>query len=130
MGQIWSYGYSATLGGPFQLLTFAKTYGANNGVPIAAWQVTDALSPSVNRVMGDGIAVSEGGAFTAPSGTVYVWPGNEGSPGVFGVIRFTVPAGGSGFYRIASDVRPTFDGPVSGANFSQIHPHNGSCSDT
>jgi hypothetical protein len=110
----WSYGYSATLGGQFNLLTFRKTFGANNGVPISAWQVSDAFGPSVNRVMGDGIAVSEGGAFTAPSGTVYVWPGNDGSPGMFGVIRFTVPAGGSGVYRIASDVRPTFDGPTSG----------------
>ena len=83
-------------------------------MPIAAWQVTDALSPSVNRVMGNGIAVSEGGAFTAPSGTVYVWPGNDGSPGVYGLIRFTVPAGGSGMYRIESAARSNFDEPVSG----------------
>ena len=111
---VWSYGYAATLGGPFHLLTFAKSYAANNGVPISAWQVTDALSPSVNRVMGDGVAISEGGAFTAPSGTVYVWPGNDGSPGVFGIIRFTVPAGGIGVYRIDSAARSNFDGPVSG----------------
>ena len=45
----WSYGYSATLGGTFHLLTFPKTYGANNGVPIAAWQVSDAWGPSANR---------------------------------------------------------------------------------
>jgi len=111
---VWSYGYSATLGGTFHLLTFPKTYGANNGVSISGWQVTDAWGPSVNRVMGNGIAVSEGGAFTAPSGTVYVWPGNDGSPGVFGVIRFTVPAGGGGVYRIESAARSNFDGPVSG----------------
>ena len=111
---VWSYGYSATLGGTFHLLTFPKSYGANNGVPISGWQVTDAWGPSVNRVMGNGIAVSEGGAFTAPSGTVYVWPGNDGSPGVFGVIRFTVPAGGGGVYRIESAAKSNFDGPVSG----------------
>ena len=110
----WSYGYSATLGGRFNLLTFARTFGAENGVLISAWQVTDALSPSVNRVMGNGIAVSEGGAFTAPSGTVYVWPGNDGSPGVYGLIRFTVTAGGSGENRVESAARSNFDGPVSG----------------
>jgi hypothetical protein len=110
----WSYGYTAALGGQFNLLTFAKTFGANNGVPISAWQVSDAFGPTVNRVMGPGIAMSEGGAFTAPPGTVYVWPGNEGSPGSFGVIRFTVPPGSSGVYRLESEVRPTFDGPVSG----------------
>jgi len=110
----WSYGYTATLGGQFNLLTFAKTFGANNSVPISAWQVSDVLGPTVNRVMGPGVAVSEGGAFTAPAGTIYVWPGNDGAPGHFGVIRFTVPPGGGGVYRLESTVRPTFDGPVSG----------------
>jgi len=111
---VWSYGYSATLGGPFNLLTFTKNFAAGNGVPLSAWQVSDSLAPGIGRVMGNLTAISEGGAFTAPPGTVWVGPGNPGAPGEFGLIRFTVPAGGSGVYRIESAARSTFDGPVSG----------------
>lgn len=110
----WSYGYLASLDGPFMRLTFAKDFTSENGVPLSAWQVSDNLAPGVARVMGNRTAVSEGGAFTAPPGTVWIAPGNDGSPGLFGVIRFTVPVGSSGLYRIESTVRSNFDGPVSG----------------
>ena len=63
--------------------------------------------------MGDRTAVSEGGAFTAEPETVYVWPGNEGSPGNYGVVRLTIPADGNGLYRLETVVQPTFDGPSS-----------------
>jgi hypothetical protein len=110
----WSYGYLASLGGTFVPLTFNKTFSADNGATIAAWQVSDSLAPSVNRVLGDQVAISEGGAFTAQPGTIYVWPGNPGSPGNFGVMRFTVPDGGDGVYDLHTSARSTFDGPTSG----------------
>jgi hypothetical protein len=110
----WSYGHLGTLDGAFARLTFAKSFRADNGAPIAAWQLSDVEGPSVNRVMGEQTAISEGGAFTAEPGTIYVWPGTPGSSGHFGVIRLTLPEGHGGFYHLESSVRPTFDGPTAG----------------
>src|SRR5262249_51328022 len=90
----WSYGYLETLDGPFTLLTFIKSFYSHHGAALAASQVGDSFAPGGSRVMGGSTAVSAGGAFTGPPGTVWFGPGNDGSSRNFGVIRLTVPPGG------------------------------------
>src|SRR5207244_2353918 len=58
----WSYGWVSNFNGVFNLLTFEKNFSSDNGVPLADWQVTDVLQPSVVRNMGSTTAISAGGA--------------------------------------------------------------------
>jgi hypothetical protein len=103
----------SNLAGPLTLLTSSRTFGADNGVPIGEWNPGGVLHPHVNKVLGPGTAVSAGGAFVGPAGTVDFTPGEDGTAHNFGVIRFTVPAGGTGNYRIVTAVQPLFDGALS-----------------
>ena len=109
----WSYGWKQTVGGTFTLLTFGQGFGADNGVPIFAWQINASTPPSIARVMGPGTANSAGGQFVAPPGTIYFGPGT-GSPQNFGVVRYTVPAGMGGSYTLNTSVRDVFDGASQG----------------
>src|SRR2546425_64770 len=84
---VWSYGALSNFGGTFTLLASSRTFGADNGVPIGEWDLTDTQQPHVDKVLGPGTAVSAGGAFTGPAGTVYFVPGADGTPQNFGVIR-------------------------------------------
>jgi len=61
------------------------------------------------RNMGNATAISAGGTFTGPPGTVWFGPGDDGTPRNFGVIRLTVPQGGDGDYRLETSVRSLFD---------------------
>jgi hypothetical protein len=111
---VWRYGAVSNLAGPLTLLTSARTFGADNGVPIGEWNPGGVLHPHVNKVLGPGTAVSAaGGAFVAAAGTVYFTPGEDGTAHNFGVIRFTVPTGAGGDYRIVTAVQPLFDGDLS-----------------
>jgi len=106
----WSYGYLTALDGTFGLLPTPRTFYSDNGVSIEIWELSTYRLPAVARVLGPGTAISDGGRFTALAGTVFFAPGADGAPENFGVIRFTVPAGGSGRYRIEVAVRSQFDG--------------------
>lgn len=110
----WSFGWTETLSSAFNLLTYRADFASENGVALTDWRVSATEIPGVTKVVGAGVAVSAGGAFTAPSGTVYATPGNDGTSRNFSTIRFTVPASEDGIYRIESDVKPIFDGPLSG----------------
>jgi hypothetical protein len=105
----WSYGYLTELNGTFGLARAARTFASDNGVPIAAWELDTYQIPGVWKVLGPGVAHSDGDNFTAEAGTVYFAPGADGAPHNFGAIRFTVPAGGGGQYRIETSVRSLFD---------------------
>jgi hypothetical protein len=53
---------------------------------------------------------------------VYFAPGADGAPENYGDIRFTVPAGGDGLYRIETAVRSLFDSTRSrDADFHVVH---------
>ncbi len=108
---VWSYGWEVGLDSTLHLLEYSSTFHADNGVPIAAWQYNAATGPVVNRVKGPGTAVSKGGAFVGPEGTVYFAPGSVGTDRNFGVVRFTSPA--SGEYRVETVALPLFDGELS-----------------
>src|SRR3954452_351756 len=49
---VWTYGAQTALGGSITLLAYVKTYSADNGVPLADWQLTSSLAPTLARNMG------------------------------------------------------------------------------
>jgi len=104
---VWSYGWKSNFAGSLGLLADVRTFSADNGVPIRAWELTTYNLPVVAKVLGPNTAVSDGGRFTAPAGTVYFAPGADGTPQNYGVIRFTAPTGGN--YRVEASVNPLFD---------------------
>ncbi|HKX62466.1 MAG TPA: LamG domain-containing protein, partial [Verrucomicrobiae bacterium] len=107
----WSFGWKETIvSSNFEVLTFGKSFTAENGVPIFAWLEANDRQPSVSRVMGPEVAVSADGQFVAEPGTVYFTAGDDESPRNFGVIRFTVPPTRGGVYRLTASVRDLFDG--------------------
>jgi RNA polymerase sigma factor (sigma-70 family) len=110
---VWAYGYVSRLDGPFTPLGFSKTIRSENGVRISVWAVSDTNLPSVARVMGNRTAISAGGDFYAPPGTVYLGAGEDGTPRNFAVIRFTVPPERGGRYRIETAVRSQYGGDLS-----------------
>lgn len=121
-GGPWSYGWKNTFGGPFTRLTFAKPFQAENGVPLFSWQLANDATPSVAYVVGPGTAVSASGQFQAEPGTLWVTAGLDGQPQDFGVVRFTLPMGQSGIYRIETRVRDVFEGPSQGdTDFHVVH---------
>lgn len=102
----WSYGHlTGSPSGNFELLNTTKSFGAENGVPISVWFLND-NKPFVAKVMGPGTAVSY--LFQAPQGTVY-FGANPDASNDFAAIRFTVPAGAGGLYRLSTQVRALYD---------------------
>ncbi len=110
----WSHGWKTTIGGAFSALPYGNSLLAENGVPIFAWQLSPDALPSVAQVIGPGTAISASGQFVGPPGTVYFTAGGDGAPQDFGAVRFTVPAGGAGNYRVETSVRDLFDGSFQG----------------
>lgn len=131
----WSYGrVSGGLNGAFELLNTTKSFPSENAVPIDAWFLNDA-KPFVAQVVGPGTAVSY--LFNAPAGTVYFGANPDAVPNDFASIRFTVPAGGAGLYRLNTRVQALYDGTRSadsdfhvlrngGELFARLVPPNGS----
>jgi hypothetical protein len=102
----WSYGhFSGSITGNLALLNTTRTFGAENGVPIDIWQLNNA-KPWVAKVIGPDTAVST--HFNAPAGTIYFGPDPD-APRDFAAIRFTVPAGAGGTYRLETAVRSLYD---------------------
>jgi len=103
----WSYGRLAGLTGPFELLPNTRTFGAENGVPIGIWYREAVHKPWVAKVLGPGTAISY--EFNSPAGTVYFGADPDSDPADFGGIRFTVPDGRGGIYRLMTSVRSLYD---------------------
>ena len=95
---VWSYGWKGTTGGVFNLLTY---HGYSGGLDF--W-LKDASGPA--SVYHNGSTET---LYGIPAGTVWFGPGVEGHPDNFGTIRFTVPTGRGGEYRVESKVE-TFTG--------------------
>jgi hypothetical protein len=109
----WSYGYIATLDGPFQVLPVAR----DNEVPefgILSWSLTGFSSPDFHYNSSDKTFVAWGRTGVFPPKTLWMCPGPEGRPENFGVLRFTVPVGGAGLHHIAAAVQSYRDIATSG----------------
>ena len=111
----WSYGWKPSLGGPLTLLPFSLIQNLGGGEVVHRWLKTGAGGPpSINRNIGTVNHISDGGQGNIPPGVVWFGPGMENTPETFGAIRFTVPNGAGGAYRVQTAVRSYLNGPISG----------------
>ncbi|HTI68572.1 MAG TPA: hypothetical protein VMF06_01295, partial [Candidatus Limnocylindria bacterium] len=109
----WTYGYKTNLAGPVVPFATHKVSPDDHGLMIASWS-KNGLDPSdiiFNQTTS--IAISDGGAGVFEPGTVIVHAGLDGNLDNFGAVRFTVPAGASGIYDLATHVRTYLDGAKS-----------------
>lgn len=120
---LWSYGWKSTLGGPFSLLTISRPAGSDNGVQLWLW-FKEPAPAAVYFNPSSSTATSDQGQGVFPPGTVWYYPGIEGNPDNFGVIRFTVPPGHTGNYQLDNAVQSYLDGPGAGDTDYHI-VHNG-----
>ena len=109
----WSYGWQGTLGGEFVLFTHSKYNYDPAGVPVEVWDKPDSV-PAVMHNNSTSTVITDGGQGNFPPETTWFYPGVEGYPENFGVIRFTVPNGHGGTYDLATTARPAYDGPMQG----------------
>jgi hypothetical protein len=108
----WTYGWESTLGGAFTALTVPHVSTADGGVQVPSWQLTSFQTPAVYKnTSGHTISVG-GGQASYPDGTVWYFPGENGRPENFGLIRFTAPSNGA--YRVETAVAPVYPGPPQG----------------
>jgi hypothetical protein len=108
---VWSYGWKSNFTSQLSLLTHVRSFGADNGAEIRAWELGTFNPPVVAKVVGPHDGFSDGGNFTAPAGTIYFAPGADNTPQNFGVIRFTAPAAGT--YEVVTSVSQLFSGARS-----------------
>jgi hypothetical protein len=119
---VWSYGWQGALGGPFGLMTTKVTNNAPNGVPVERIAKYLSSAPETLHNHSATTAVSDGGQGTYPPGTVWFYPGVQGYPENYNVIRFTVPNGGDGTYELTTSARPAYDGSIQGdTDFHVLH---------
>jgi len=112
---VWSYGWKSELSEEAcTALEVRHTSFADGNVAIPSWQLTSGFTPAVYKnVTPDFISVG-GGAASVPPETVWMIAGETGRPENFGVVRLTVPPGGSGRYRVELAVAPNYGGPPQG----------------
>lgn len=103
---VWSYGYCSSIGGAFTPILYKQTTTLGSTVKIESWQLGPSQMPVVNHQGGTATWNPAQGTF--PPGTVWYHAGENGHPENFGAIRFTVPVGGSGIYRLQTAVAPHF----------------------
>jgi len=107
----WSLGWKPTLSGAFSLLPHRGSQSLPGGAVFEYWTRTPFGPSSVYHNAGSG--TYSDGPGTYPPGVVWFGPGDDGQPDNFSVIRFTVPADGSGNYEVVSAVRCRLDGSAS-----------------
>src|SRR6185369_12191235 len=100
---VWAYGWKKTLAGRFVPYHFFRVVHSENGTPEQIWARFSNDGGNVERNGStDTIAYGIGGqALYAPLEVVMV-AGADGASDNFAVIRFTVPPGGGGPYRLRS----------------------------
>ena len=118
----WSYGWKPTLNGAFSLLPYHGSEPDPNGGSWEHWYRLPSTPTSVYRNSGTATLTSDGGQGIYPPGTVWFGAGNDGNADQFGVIRFTVPMGESGSYRIATTAGSRLNGTIAGdTDFHLVH---------
>src|SRR5713101_1006512 len=111
---VWTYGFETTVGGGFTPYTDSWQATDNGGALIDIWSKSDHDNSAVYHNGSTVTGSCCNGAGTFPPGTIWFTPGVDGHPDNFGAIRFTVPAGGAGTYRLESAARHYLDGPPAG----------------
>ena len=106
---VWSYGSAEALGGTFTACAYARP--STSDTSPESWEFTAGQWPAIYRNPTTNTITSDGGQGSFPPGTVWYAAGDDGTSRNFGVIRFTVPEGKAGDYRIEVAVRSHLDGP-------------------
>lgn len=104
----WAYGWAPTLGGSFTTITVPWTSSDDNGGLIPSWQLTSFQTPAVYKNTSGGTITVGAGIASFPAETVWFYPGDEGQPENYGVIRFTTPQSINGRSRIQVTVSPVY----------------------
>ena len=104
---LWSYGSKTNLGGQFTPLSFMRA-----GTP-ESWEYQAGTWPAIYHNNSMSAIVTDGGQGVYPAGSVWLAAGENGTPRAFGVVRFTVPAGGDGNYLVETRARSGLVGPIS-----------------
>lgn len=110
----WSYGWKSGLDGAFSLLAVHETYTVENGVPVEVLWFAARSNPMVGYNATTNTAIHDSGQAVLPPGTVWFEAGYDGTAQNFSAIRFTVPSGETGLYRLESAVQCYLDGDRSG----------------
>ena len=111
---VWSYGWKPAAAGAFNVSTNFAVSPAENGVPMQYWSPAPGTEPAVYFNGTTQTAIAGLGQATLPPGTVQI---NAWSPTAverYGAVRFTVPAGAAGRYRVETSVAPFADGSHQG----------------
>jgi hypothetical protein len=109
----WSYGALPGIGGAFTPLAATHVQSAANGVEVQSWELQLYSEPAVFCNTSAQTATS-GENGTYPPGTIWFFAGYPGSGHNLGAIRFTLPAGEDGTYRVEAAVQHYLDGPPAG----------------
>jgi len=90
----------------------------DSGLPVQYWQLIPDQEPTIYHNGTDNIETIAGGQGTFLPGTTFLYSGSDGSTNQFGVVRFTLPPTGDGRYKLLTEGRPVYDGPLqSDADF-------------
>ena len=118
----WSYGWVSQVGGSFTALDVVRYGWSDNGLPVPTWTPANASLPAVCVNNTTHTLISAYGQADLPPGTVWFYPGWQGQPQNYGMIRFTVPIGKTGTYRLETAVAPVADGSWQGdTDFHVLH---------
>jgi 3',5'-cyclic AMP phosphodiesterase CpdA len=111
---VWSYGAIEGIGGAFKPFRIKGLTPDDHGLPVEYWQLVPLREPTVFHNSNSVTVTAGGGQGVFPPGTVWLYSGTDGAPDGFGVIRFTVPPGRAGNYRVETSVRPVYEGLLQG----------------
>jgi RNA polymerase sigma factor (sigma-70 family) len=104
---VWSYGAKTSVGSPLLLLSYHRRRAPES------WEFRAGVWPAIYHNNSSDTLIRDRGQAVYPPGAVWLAAGEDGTSRNFGVIRFTVPAGAGGKYRIESRARPGLVGPTS-----------------
>ena len=104
---VWSYGSKTNIAGQFTPAAYARAGTAES------WEHQAGVWPAIYHNNSSNTIITDGGQGAYPPGAVWLAAGENGTPRNFGVIRFTVPAGANGDYKIESRARSGLVGSAS-----------------
>src|SRR5437660_7690025 len=109
---VWTFG-AANIGSPLVPFT-VFTHDVAPPATVDVWERPGGGYPDVEKNNSGVTGYSDGGQAVYPPGSVWFYPGQEGTAQNYGMIRFTTPSDGAGTYRLSSDVHSYLNGPSSG----------------
>ena len=110
----WSYGWKPTIAGAFTMFGHHVFESHPGGVLLDFWVRSASQGAPPALYHNGNVPFLNSDGTLIPAGAVWLGPGFEGNPENFGAIRFTVPAGLAGSYRLESTARSILDSSLAG----------------